>query len=94
MSIHTKTLAVGHMPINLIADPEITERLPLGLALQNISAGRLIFYATRPTSPAPASREGMLLRYGDRVSLEIEAGDSLWVWTTSASAVLAIMEAG
>ena len=90
MSIPTRTLALGHTPVNLIADPEIASKVPVGLALQNISAGRLIFYAARPTSPAPASREGMLLRYGDREYLEIEAGDSLWVWTTSATAVLAI----
>ena len=90
MSIPTQTIAVGHTPINLIADPQIASQLPVGLALQNISAGRLIFFASRPTSPAPASREGMLLRYGEREYLEIEAGDSLWVWTTSATAVLAI----
>ena len=94
MSLETKTIGLGHVPVNLAADPDVARAVPCGLALQNISAGRLIFYAMRASSPAPGSRGGMLLKYGEYHTLELDSGFELWVWTTSRSAVLAITEAG
>lgn len=99
MVVATKTLPLTPMPIDLAADAEVAARLTAAgkttLALQNGSSGKLIYIADNvAAAPAAGSREGILLRYGDIAVYDIDDGDQFWIWTTSASASLAITNAG
>ena len=99
MNLETKVLPMATTPIDLMADTDIAAAqaaagAEFALALQNVTSGRLIYYALRADAPDDGSRNGLLLRYGDLVILaDIEDGDKIWCWTTSASASLAVAEA-
>ena len=99
MAVRTKTLPLTPTPLDLAADADVAAEIGRAgkttLALQNGSSGKLIYFADRAVQPAPGSREGLLLRYGDVAVYEIDAGDALWCWTTSTTgAALAITNAG
>ena len=93
MALATKVLALGHAPIDLAADADISTELPTHIAMQNISSGKLVFFADVDAQPADASRAGLILRYGVLAVFRIDAGDHLWAWTTSASCDLAVTNA-
>ena len=93
VGVRTRQIAVTRVPLDLTRDDAVSQALldspTTILALQNVSSGKLVYFADLTTGqPAAGSREGILLRYGDVATYEIFRADEIWVWTTSASGAL------
>ena len=96
MAVETQTVALTTQPVDLAAVADVAAALAalpddgtLRIAFQNVAVGKTVCYADTAVAPAAGSRDGFLLRYGDGVVYELEAGDALWVWSTT-TATLAL----
>ena len=88
MTFDTRIVDLSSGPVNLAADAEFAEQ---ALFVQNIGRG-IVYTAERGTEPSTTDNGHKIAPCATLV-IELEAGDSLWIWARSTGSV-AISPAG